>query len=172
MRFWVKTEDLPDNTYFINTGTLAVYYKDGYLQADAKTPRQDWHAQTRRFDSSRWQKVDVSWSQEDGLELYVNNEKMAADERGTTHAARQIRDYNIYFGRPNSEGVGRYTDGYLDEVKVWYAIRDVLKIFGLLDRKFFTIIKYRLRTTTLVKACSRLTFYPLRVRHHRHNVKP
>ena len=134
----MKTEDLPDNTYFINTGTYAVYYQDGYLQADFQTPRQDWHAQTRRFDSSsRWQKVDVSWSKDDGLELYVNNEKLAADEDGTTHAVRQIRDYNIYFGRPNTEGVGRYTHGYLDEVKVWYSIRDILKIFGYLpDRKF------------------------------------
>ena len=152
LRFWVHTEDLPDDTYFINTGTYAVYYKDGHLQADVNTATRDWHAQTRRFDENRWQKVELSWSKEDGLELYVNNEKLAGDEQGTGHAPREPRDYNMYFGRPNNQRVGRYTNGYIDEVDVWYATRDILVIFGYLDERKFQLF-YAVQYSTNDRTC-------------------
>ena len=156
----MKTEDLRDDTYFINTGTYAVYYKNGHLQADVNTPTKDWHAQTRRFDENRWQKVEISWSKDDGLELYVNNEKLAGDERGTSHAPRQPRDWNMYFGRPNNQRVGSYTNGYIDEVDVWYATRDILVIFGYLDDRKLQLFYGPLLMMRRCNTCGLTQFRP------------
>ena len=89
--------------------------------------------------------VDMSWSKEDGLELYLNNEKLSADEEGTPHPKRPApRDYNMYFGRPSTERVGRNHQGYIDEVDVWYATRDVLIIFGYIDNSKYQLCAPRI----------------------------
>ena len=87
---WIRTEtDTPDETYFLSTGTYALYYRDGALHAEVMSPTRDWHAQTRRFNpTNAWQKVRhcfvIIWSDQPFVAVVKIIFRCARKNFGTT----------------------------------------------------------------------------------------
>ena len=82
------------------------------------------------IEPNKWYRVDVTWSKEKGLEMYVQDRLIGRDvnaQRTTT----TINDYNVYLGRPNGRTRGRHLNGRIDEVEYWFAHRDTLIELGV-----------------------------------------
>jgi len=76
----------------------------------------------------------VSWDEDKGLQVFVDNRLVSSTTRYRLHTAQSIRDSNIYIGRPNRVTPGRYGDFTIDELELWYANVDHLKAFNLIDK--------------------------------------
>lgn len=88
---------------------------------------------TDRITVDNWHKMELSWDEEKGLEMYVNKEKVASTKDYRTHPPLRITDHNVYLGRPNEDvSDGRYADAIVDELEYWFANRDILKTLNLI----------------------------------------
>ena len=134
LSFEIRPEQLRENTYFVSSAPVDVYYRDGKLTTNVRTPRKQWTVSTSELDPEAWYKVDVSWHPIDGLRLYVNGVKV--DERTTWRINRRYdRDNHFYFGRANTDMVNeRYANTLVDNIELWYAERGYLVDRGLVPR--------------------------------------
>ena len=134
LSFEIEPQELREDTYFVSSSPVDVYYRNGRLTTDVKTPTKKWSASTNRLDPDAWYKVDVSWHPKDGLRLYVNGVKV--DERTNWTINRQYNENdNFYFGRANTDMIyENYAHTLVDNIELWYARRTELVDRGLVDR--------------------------------------
>ena len=133
LSFEIEPQELREDTYFVASAPVDVYYRNGRLTADVKTPTKKWSVSTNRLDPDAWYKVDVSWHPKDGLQLYVNGVKV--DERTTWTINRYYdENANFYFGRANTDMLHEnYAHTLVDNIELWYARRGELVDRGLVE---------------------------------------
>lgn len=89
---------------------------------------------TDRVSVDKWQKVELAWDVERGLQMYVDGQQVANAPTPTIHLPLRITDRIVYIGRPTSDNLnGRYANAKVDELDFWYAGRNRLIALGLLD---------------------------------------
>ncbi len=68
--------------------------------------------------------IGLSWSASRGLEIYIDGQQMAWGQHSTSASALNIRDWNIYLGRPNTQNLqGMYANALFDEAGIGTALR-------------------------------------------------
>ena len=138
---WIKPGQLQNGMELMSTGAngLRLWYDQNKLRAVAKTTNQEWQLETGRFTSGDWQFVELSWSRDMGLALYINNVLVARDR---TAAARAASDGNIrgeaahfYLGRgPAVTQNARYANISMDDMEQWSGSRQYLLAFDYIQR--------------------------------------
>lgn len=88
-----------------------------------------WEVETNRIRLNDWQKVEVSWDEQKGLQLYVNKEKVASTTEYTVlRHTPDVTDHNVYLGRPNEDiRDGTYANVQIDELEYWFGNRDLIE---------------------------------------------
>ena len=75
-----------------------------------------------------WHFVEISWSEQDGLSLFVDGEEVNHQDRA--RPMREIpmtREMRVFLGRPNRDnGREQLTDVELDHMDIFYGTRDML----------------------------------------------
>jgi hypothetical protein len=146
---WLKARRLDDNTYFLSSPTYSLFYRDGRLQARFKHKGKVWEVFTPNIKADRWHNVDLSWTPENGLGLYVDGTR----EASTTRYREAMQG-----DQPASEGVqigksdisSRTLAGDIDEVQFWYGPREQLVASGQLGGKsnlaYANVYRFKLMT--------------------------
>ena len=87
-----------------NNHGVALLYANGRLDAIFKMPDgREWRARSHDILEGRWYHVAATWSQDQGLSLYINGEKRGQDRTPTQKRAANVNNpYNgFYIGRAN-----------------------------------------------------------------------
>ena len=105
------------------------------LYAKFSLPTKTWEVSTDQVKVGRWEKVELTWEPERGLQMYFNGVLVGTSTTPTVHMPLKVTDRNVYIGRPTNDNVrtGRYADAVIDELDYWYAGRSRLQSLGLLD---------------------------------------
>lgn len=131
---YLKFKEMIENGYVMSTGPYSIYYRNGKTHATFSTPTKTWTVSTDKIKPNQWQRVALSWDDTKGLSMYIDKKQVAATTEFRSHSEKRITDYNVYLGRPNNDITnGVYANVDIDEMEVWYANRDHLLSFGLLD---------------------------------------
>jgi len=130
--FDVNPRVLSNNQHFISSGPYAIFYRNGRLHAEFRTPTKTWTTSASGIDRNQWQHVEVTWHEDRGLQMYINDQQVASTNNYQSHSPQDISDYKVYIGKPGGGRDGTYANGKIDEVEFWYAPRDVLGAFGVL----------------------------------------
>jgi hypothetical protein len=131
--FLMNPQRFIENGYFLSSGPYSVYYKNGKVRSKFSTPDKTWEVATDEIELNKWQKIELSWDKERGLQMYVDNSKVDSNTDYRTNTDGTISDYIVYMGRPNANTEGYFSDVKMDELEYWYSYRDHLAAFGLLD---------------------------------------
>jgi len=103
------------------------------VYAKFSTSTKTWEISTDRITENNWHKVELSWNERKGLEMYVDKELVASTLSPTQHPPQSLTDHAIYIGRATDDNPdGSYSDAIVDELEYWYADRDQLIALGLL----------------------------------------
>lgn len=138
MQFYMNPREFIEDGYFISSGPYQVYYKNGRVHFKYSTSTRTWEVSTNQIDLNQWQKMDVSWDLERGLQVYRDDRLIGHTTYYEEHEPLQISDYNIYIGKanPSIEG-GQSSNVMIDEMEFWYANRDYLWSHGFLSEGEF-----------------------------------
>jgi len=137
---WLRPGALRDGMDLVSTGDNGVRlrYDSGRTRVTASTSTRVWTTQTDAVRPDRWQFVEVDWSEDAGLRLYVDSRLVARANRSTARPvimSTSPDQQQFYLGRgdrtlPNS----RYGNMTIDELEYWYGSRDHLLAFGYIQR--------------------------------------
>jgi len=139
---WLRPGTLRDGMDLVSTGAngIQLRYSSGQTRVTARTSTHVWTTQTDAIRPDRWHFVEVDWSDEAGLALYVNNRLVARASRGivrpTDGIMRPSPDLEqFYLGRGDGTlSNSRYGNVTFDEVEYWYGSRDDLLAFDYIQR--------------------------------------
>ncbi|XP_014668355.1 PREDICTED: uncharacterized protein LOC106809700 [Priapulus caudatus] len=133
---WAKIENLDGNAYLLSGPYYSLYYAAGRLHAAVNANGRKWEVSAGNVQQNTWHLVDVSWHPVTGLELYVDDVKVAGTADSSEHS-RTITDHHTFISRGNSQETFRaYGKGTLDEVQLWNAGRGILTSTGLILRGY------------------------------------
>ncbi len=150
---YVKPKRWIENSYIMSSGPYSLYYKNGRLHAKFSSSTKTWETAIQDVELDTWQKVEMSWDPDRGLEVYLDGEKKASTTTYRTHSASTSTDNMIYVGGPNSVTYGEFSDVVVDELQVWYANRDHLAAFGLMEPGRSTVDLQMDRSTRYAYIC-------------------
>jgi hypothetical protein len=95
--------------------------------------------QTTELKPDRWQFVEIDWSEEGGLGLYINNRLVARASRPTVRGGDlggpnpELEQF--YLGRGDGTlSNSRYGNMTIDDFEFWYGNRDWLLAFDYIQR--------------------------------------
>jgi len=139
---WIRPGTLVDGMDLASTGANGVRlrYDDGRTRVTARTSTHVWTTETDAVRPQRWQFVELDWSDEVGLTLYVDGRRVARAEhpavRPTTGTVQPSPDHEqFYLGRGDGTlSHSRYGNMTMDEVEYWYGSRDHLLAFDYIQR--------------------------------------
>ena len=115
-------------------------YHGGRTRATALTSTHVWTTRTDAVRPDRWHFVEVDWSEESGLALYVDNRLVARASRPivrpTDRSVSASPDQEqFYVGRGDGTmSNSRYGNMTVDEVEYWFGSRDYLLAFDYIQR--------------------------------------
>jgi hypothetical protein len=95
---------------------------------------------TDSFDANNWQFLETSWSEQDGIRVYVNNKMIASSNKFSARADSDLdqqnaESANFYLGRGNGlSSRSRNANMTLDEMEYWYGNRAYLLAFDYIQR--------------------------------------
>ncbi|XP_067933212.1 uncharacterized protein [Watersipora subatra] len=101
------------------------------LQVKLRNSEKEWSMTSASIPSDEWINVDVTWTEDGGAQLYVNNLLNGADE-GTRIQQEDLPKTNMYVGRAPDSGL-RYFNGEIDEINFYRSTRDDLVKKAILD---------------------------------------
>jgi len=128
----LKPESLKSNQYYLSGPTYNVYLENGQLKADFFSSGKTWNVSSERFSHTDWNNIVLSWKQEDGLELYVDNKLVSSNRvAGDMEMNDAQSSRKLYLGRNANTAVQDTAVMMADEVQFWYANLDTLKLRGL-----------------------------------------
>lgn len=157
---WLRPGTLRDGMDLVSTGAngIRLRYSSGRTRATARTSTHVWTTRTDAIRPDRWHFVEVDWSDESGLALYVDDRLVARASRPivrpTNGAVSPSPDQEqFYLGRGDGTlSNSRYGNMTIDELEYWYGSRDYLLAFDYIQRglSFFVIFTNSL----LLYACN------------------
>lgn len=140
LSMWMKPADFRNNRYFFSNGHngITIQNRGNLLKITAQTNTEEWETNTDKILPDQWHFLEVSWTRDEGLELYVDNQLTYRDtsprSRKTKFPVRADED-KFYLGRSNDAmETGTYAKGTFDEIDYWYAPRSYLTSNGYLQR--------------------------------------
>ena len=147
---WIIFNELLDNMYYFSSGApngVQLYHRTGRLYAEAQQDRSNWRASWPNVQTGKWYFVELSWSPDDGLRMFVDLDEVAHTETPTTRRPTEGDSGQLMIGRANSDmRRRRYGAAIFDEMEVWNANRDRLVELGFINRG-----EYGLKNVLLVK---------------------
>ncbi|XP_021368526.1 uncharacterized protein LOC110460117 isoform X2 [Mizuhopecten yessoensis] len=123
MSLWIKSRELVDGSYFVSAPSYSLFYRDGELVARFHSDGKTWQVSSPNFQADRWHNVEVSWTPEKGLALYLDGVKEGATATWTQSQADVPSGRNVYVGREQRDEPAR-TRALVDEIQYWYGPRD------------------------------------------------
>ncbi len=135
LRYRFRLDQLQDNTYFLSSAPVDVFYKDDKLQVEVRTPERVWRASApgsllRRLGD--WHLVEISWHQADGLKMYVDGSKRGGQLFPSDYDG-YVSTRRLFIGRSNSQSTrDKYASATFDELEFWNAKREYLIAMGIL----------------------------------------
>lgn len=134
LRFKISPNQLVDNTYFVSSAPVDVYYQNNRLVAEVRTPRFVWRTSTGNIRPNTWHQVELSWHPIDGLVMYVNSERVDQQTTALQNYAEYVIDKRFYLGRANTDmRYEYYADALFDDLQLWEAKRDYLISIGVIN---------------------------------------
>ena len=131
--FFIKLRNIHKDAYLFSSGTHSIHLKSGRCYVEFMLPNKTWEVSMNGFEKNRWYRLEVSWDEDKGLQFYVDKRKVAhqIEGRRETHVAS---DYTIYLGRPSGDDESfNSPDVLIDQMEFWFANRDHVMAFGLLE---------------------------------------
>ena len=70
---WFHAGQLKNNMELISTGEngMRIWYANEQLHFSFKTTTREWNLSTKNFDPNNWQFLEISWSEQNGIQVYV-----------------------------------------------------------------------------------------------------
>lgn len=134
-RIKVFPNTLKDNTYFVSSAPLDVYYRNGQLVSEVRSQNKRWRASAAALDRGSWHTIDVSWHPMDGLSMYVDSKRVAVQPRASDNWDGYDPEQRFFIGRADTSMLReRYPNAIIDDVEIWEAKRDYLIGQGLITR--------------------------------------
>ncbi|XP_053386148.1 uncharacterized protein LOC123539409 isoform X3 [Mercenaria mercenaria] len=139
MSFWFRPEQAKEGMYYLSTGKngIDLSYMDGKYKIRISNSVYIWELMMSQLKENTWYFMEISWSEEVGLKLYVNNKLIEGDRYPTEvewDGRTRVTDKFI-IGQSNDAGSGSlYGAATFDEMEFWYASRDYLLSFGYIQR--------------------------------------
>lgn len=134
LRFSIRPIQLLDNTYFVSSAPVDVFYQNGRLIAKARTPVREWSVSTPSLELKAWTQVDVSWDPVEGLILYINKRLVDQDPDPVTNEVDYNATKRFLIGRANTNmRQENYANAMFDDVEFWEANRSRLIKQGHID---------------------------------------
>ena len=132
--FYVLLNQVVDGAHLLSSGTYSIFTRDRRIVARFSTPNKTWEVSSGvTVAPSAWHRVEVSWDEDKGLQLYVDKEKAVSTTEFRAHPPPRVTDHFVYVGRPSDDEVsGKYADALIDQLEFWFSNRDHVKAFGLL----------------------------------------
>lgn len=128
---WIKARRLTSDTYFLSSPSYALFYKDNRLHAKFNYKDKVWEVFTPDFTADRWHNVEMSWTEENGLALYIDGEQEARSSRPMERMQGDQPDSTtVLIGK--SDKTARTAAADVDELQFWYAPRDKVMASGQL----------------------------------------
>ncbi|BFZ21895.1 hypothetical protein BsWGS_24934 [Bradybaena similaris] len=137
MSFFIRFSRLENERSYIFSSPhgMDIYQIGSQLVASAQKNHNIWEARYGNLNPGTWYFVEVSWSQFDGLALYINGQEVSLEVREKfTREPRFTTQMNAFIGRSNEGGQdGKLTNAVIDDVDVYYGTRDMLSSIGYLS---------------------------------------
>ena len=137
LSFWIKFKRLRDNSYYIASGVtgFSVFSYGKRLYVNVQRDERQWQTSVSGIQKDVWYFVEVTWNDESGLKLYINQELSSAQSQSTYEQGRSSPSNNFYIGRANS-GMSseRYAAAVFDDIEVFNADRELLLFLDFIQR--------------------------------------
>ncbi|XP_055869522.1 uncharacterized protein LOC106070898 isoform X3 [Biomphalaria glabrata] len=131
IRLGIRPDQLKENTYFLDSFPVKIYYQNDRLYGQLQTPTQIWTVNSREIEPGKWQRVELTWHPKEGLMMYINGRKVDSQRYGSDQQVQPPTDWKTYFGR-SLEGRSPHVQGSVDSIEFWTAYRDYLPEDGYL----------------------------------------
>jgi hypothetical protein len=123
------------------------------LRVTARTSTREWSIPTDEFQSNRWQFVEIGWSEQTGLVVYINNKLVGragiptvreappaqpaagGDGGGAAGTGARPEQEPFQLGRGDgTQANSRFGSLTVDDFEYWYGNRDYLLAFDYIQR--------------------------------------
>lgn len=133
-RFQVNPNQLKDNTYFLSSAPLDIYYKGGRIITEFRTRNRTWQVSSRDISSRSWNLIETSWDPTEGISLFTNGVRRNSTVNFTPNRDEYRTSKHFYVGRANTDMQDeKYLDGVVDDLELWQATRNYLVRHGLVN---------------------------------------
>ena len=133
LRYKINPLTLEDNTYFVSSAPLDVYYRGGRMYVVMRTEDKVWQVNTQDLPADDWSQLDVTWDGADTLRLYLNDRLVSSDSSPTRNTQSYDVTRNFYIGRHNTNMLNeRYANAVIDDFQIWQDRRDYLITNGFI----------------------------------------
>ena len=134
LRARVRPQGLVDGMYLFSSAAYDIYYRNGRIWADFRTPSRAWSVHSTAFDLNNWNLFEWSWHPSKGLHMFVNGREVALDSASRANTDGYDTRRMFYVGRANTDMTSeKYGKFIVDDVQLWEAYREVLIDNGLID---------------------------------------
>ncbi|XP_076459006.1 uncharacterized protein LOC143292527 isoform X2 [Babylonia areolata] len=119
----------------ISSPVLGLHQDGNVLVASANNLRQSWEVRYPGLDIGVWYFVELSWSPNDGLSLFVDLQRVGYQPTPGYRPPEPPTSMNMYVGRESARrGVGSYPAVTVDELEIFYGDRATLMDIGYIQR--------------------------------------
>jgi hypothetical protein len=126
-RFKILPNTLTDNTYFVSSSPMDIYYRNGQLVSEVRTQNKRWRTSAVGLNPGSWHHVEVSWHPIDGLAMYIDSKRVSIQPRSAHNRDGYDPEQRFFIGRANTNMLReRYPNAIIDDVEMWEAKRDYL----------------------------------------------
>lgn len=144
MSMWIKARELVDGSYFLSAPSYSLFYRDDKLVSRFHSDGKTWEVSSPNFKADRWHNVEVSWTPEKGLGLFLDGSKEAFTDIWTRTQSDAPRRGAVYVGREQHDE-SALTKGLVDEIQYWYGPREQVMSAGQIRGRMvnrLTILNY------------------------------
>ena len=140
--FRLKALKLTENSIILSSGGedrssygVAVIVKFNRLYYIVTSETKAWYASTKMMSVSKWAKVEISWSEEDGLFVYNNDEIVASAVTFTQITRRSRSSSTLLIGRSTTTMVTAetFSEFEMTDVKIFDTVREFALTAGLVE---------------------------------------
>ena len=135
---WIIFNELLDNMFYVSTGApngVQLYHRSGRLYGEAQRGRDNWKTSWGGVETGKWYFVELTWSPDEGLRMFVDLEEVARGETSTSRRPSGDDSGRLMLGRANTnQQRRRYGAAIFDETEVWNSDRERLVDLGFVNR--------------------------------------
>ncbi|KAL4216896.1 neuroligin protein binding [Mactra antiquata] len=139
LAFWFRPENSTEGMTYLSTGINGIEISNNGREFRTKVANSVymWEVITAMMEPNMWYYVEVTWSEEAGLHLFINNKDVVTDtkpsEIDSRIATSGATDDMFVLGKGNKAG-SVYGAATYDEMEFWYNTRGYLMAFGYIQR--------------------------------------